>query len=242
MNFEFIYLALRKRLRLIFSGRYFVVRKRGVKYLLDAYGYIDRRIEAYGIYEPVQLSYFLEQITQRTPSLFIDAGANLGLYAVNVACRIPKVKVIAFEPDARNRAQLIANLFLNELEEVVSVEGVALSDLDGSARFHRHDKENPGRSMLSEEGEYTVTIKTLDDMVNTIGERIAIKIDVEGHELPLLKGARRVLKENECFIQVESFSPDVVFEFLSALDYSLQKQYGNDYFFSRRQVNQGHAG
>lgn len=182
MYIENLYLALRKRLRLLFSGRYFVVRKIGIKYLLDAYGYIDRRIEAYGIYERDQLNYFVEQITQLNPSLFIDAGANLGLYTMNVACRISGIKVIAFEPDARNRAQLIANLFLNELEEVVSVESVALSDRGGSARFHRHNKENPGRSMLSEEGGYSVTVSALDDMVSAIGERIAIKIDVEGHE------------------------------------------------------------
>ncbi len=233
-----IYLAFRKKIRLFISGRYFIVQKKGVNYLLDAYAYIDRNIEAYGIYEPDQLTYFIEKITNFNPSLFIDAGANLGLYSVNVAREIPGIRVIAFEPDARNRAQLIANLFLNELVEVVSVEGVALSDRSGFARFHRHNKENPGRSMLSDEGTYTVTIKTLDDKINSVGERIAIKIDVEGHELPLLKGAYRVLTENECFIQVESFAPAGVFEFLSGLDYFLLKQYGNDYFFTRRQPNQ----
>ena len=239
MKIENIYLALRKRLRLLFSGRYFVVQRRGIRYLLDAYGYIDRHIEAYGIYEQDQLTYFVEKISQLNPSLFIDAGANLGLYSVNVACRISGIKVIAFEPDERNRAHLIANLFLNGLEDVVRVERVALSDCGGHARFHRHDKENPGRSMLTNEGEYTVTIKALDDVVNVMGERIAIKIDVEGHELPLLKGARRLLTENQCFIQVESFSPDGVFEFLNDLDYVLQRQFGNDYFFGCRQVNQG---
>lgn len=55
--------------------------------------------------------------------------------------------------------------------------------------------------------------------------------------MALLKGALRVLKENECFIQIESFSPDGVFEFLNQLGYTLQKQFGHDYFFSRRQVN-----
>lgn len=237
MNIENIYLAFRKRLRLLFSGRYFVVRRKNIRYLLDAYGYIDRRIEAYGIYERDQLTYFVERIAHLNPSLFIDAGANLGMYSMNVACRISGIKVIAFEPDERNRAQLIANLFLNGLEETVRVEGVALSDCGGYARFHRHDKENPGRSMLSDRGDYLVTIKTLDEVVNVVGERIAIKIDVEGHELPLLKGAHRLLTENQCFIQIESFSPDGVFEFLNDLGYTLQKRFGNDYFFDCSQVD-----
>jgi FkbM family methyltransferase len=236
LNIENIYLALRKRLHLIFTGRYFVVQKKGVRYLLDIYGYIDRRVEAYGVYERDQLSYFMEQVTQLNPSLFIDAGANSGLYSVNVALRFPGLKVIAFEPDTRNRAQLYGNLFLNEIQDIVAVEGVALSDYSGTARFHRHDKENSGRSMLSEKGEYSVPVTKLDDVISAIGDRIAIKIDVEGSELPLLKGAQRLLKENECFIQVESFSPDGVINFFGQLGYFLQMHFGNDYYFCRKKI------
>lgn len=234
LNIENIYLALRKRLHLFLSGRYFIVERSGVRYLLDAYGYIDRRIDAYGIYEREQLTYFIDQVTQLNPFLFIDAGANIGLYTVNIACRFPDIKVVAFEPDSRNRAQLFSNLFLNEISDAVLVKDVALSDRCGTANFHRHDRENPGRSMISEDGKYSVPLMKLDDVISAVDDRIAIKIDVEGHELPLLRGARQVLEKNQCFIQVESFEPDGIFEFLGQLGYACQKQYGNDYYFSRK--------
>lgn len=231
MNLEHIYLAFRKRIRLLFFGRYFVICKNGVNYLIDIYSYIDRRIEAYGVYEYEQLTYFKNNVIRLKSSLVIDCGAHSGLYAVNLIHNIPGIKVIAFEPDDKNRAHLVANLYLNGMEELVQVEGVALSAQAGYAKFHRHDKENPGRSMLTENGEYSVVTKTLDEVVKITGERVAIKVDVEGHELPLLKGASRLLRENQCFLQIESFSPGGVFEFLDQLGYSLQKQYGNDYFF-----------
>lgn len=231
-----VYLALRKRIRLLFTGRYFVVQKNGIKYLLDIYNYIDRNIEAYGIYEHDQLSYFMQQIAQLGSSKFIDAGANSGMYSINVAARFPGVKVIAFEPDTRNLAQLHGNLYLNEIQDVVDVQSVALSDSSGTASFHRHGRENTGRSMLSATGEYSVSVARLDDIVSAVGERIAIKIDVEGNELPLLRGAQRLLQDNECFIQVESFSPGEITKYLGELGYFIQKQYGNDYYFSRKKM------
>lgn len=230
------YLALRKRVRLLFTGRYFVVQRNGIKYLLDIYNYIDRNIEAYGIYEHDQLTYFMEEINQLGSTLFIDAGANSGMYSVNVAARFPGVKVIAFEPDTRNLTQLHGNLYLNEIQDVVAVKGVALSDYSGTANFHRHGRENTGRSMLSESGEYSVSVAKLDDIVSTIGERIAIKIDVEGNELPLLRGAQRLLRDNDCFIQVESFSPGEITKYFGELGYFIQKQYGNDHYFSRKKM------
>lgn len=233
MNIRSIYLAIRKRVLLLIRGRYFVVEKKGVKYLLDIYDYIDRMIEAYSVYEKDQLAYFLEKLSIFKPSLFIDAGANSGLYTINVGRVFPGIKIVAFEPDARNRSKLYANLYLNGLEDATIVQDCALSDQSGFAQFDRYDRENSGRSMLSVDGAYSISVKPLDDLISTAGERIAMKIDVEGHELSLLKGARRVLQDNFCFIQIESFEPVEVFEYLGGLGYIMRNKFGNDYYFSR---------
>lgn len=233
MNFEPIYLALRKRLLLITRGRYFVAERRGIRYLLDAYSYIDRRIEAYGVYEDRQLRYFIESLKVFAPSLFIDAGANSGLYTLNLGVNFPGIKTAAFEPDLRNRAQLTANLFLNDLHDSVEIHPIALSNCSGTAHFHRHDRENPGRSMIAASGELEVELKALDEVINLTGKKIALKIDVEGHELPLLQGSEQLLTQNDCFIQVESFAPDKVISYLQSLGYVKIHNVGNDFYFSR---------
>lgn len=231
MKLQQIYLALRKRLRLAVFGRYCIARRGGVTYLLDSYGYIDRNIEAYGSYEREQLNYLIKSINKNKADLFIDAGANLGLYSINVAKSIHEIKIIAFEPDVRNRAQLMANLFINNLEDAVLVESCALSDQIGSSPFKRHARENPGRSCLSDDGNHTVPTMRLDDIVHAKGKRIAVKIDVEGHELALLQGAKRVLEQNECVVQIESFKPETICNFFDGLNYRLEARFGNDYFF-----------
>ncbi len=233
MSIQNIYLALRKRIILALRGRYFVVERRRLRFLLDAHAYIDRRIEAYGVYEAQQLKFFGNQLKQFKPSLFIDVGANSGLYTITLGAQIPGLEVIAFEPDERNRAQFSANLFLNGMNDFVTIMPFALSKHSGVARFHRHDRENPGRSMIAINGEYEVEIRKLDEVINRVADKIALKIDIEGHELPMLIGSEAVLRNNDCLIQLESFAPARVIEYLESLGYLNFHQLGNDLYFRR---------
>lgn len=234
MKLQHIYLALRKRALLGVRGRYFVVRRRRIKFLVDILNYIDRNIEAYGGYENSLVEQLIADAKSMNGDIFIDIGANIGLYSLNAALHFPEMEVHAFEPDQRNLAHLHANLFLNNLQDRVKVHPVALSDHEGEVRFHRHSADNPGRSSVSADGNLRVAVTRLDNLVAVRDRKIVIKIDVEGHELAVLKGMSRLLSENNCHVQVEAFDPNPVHQHFAEHGYQLIRQHGADYIFVRK--------
>lgn len=218
---------------LAFRGRYFVVRRDAGVFLVDIKNHIERRIEAFGNYEAAQLSYFFRVGTQVQPTMIIDIGANTGLYSIQSARRFPRCEVLAFEPDLRNRAQLMANLFLNEMQDRVRVQDLALSDKAGITSFHRFSDENRGRSSIQSGGEYMVRRACLDNLVKLKGETIMLKIDVEGHELEVLRGAKDLLFSNKCALQIESTErEDMLVDFFSLLNYRKFACIGHDKYFT----------
>lgn len=231
-----IYLALRKRAYLSLGSRYVVRRRLGGLFLLDMVNHIDRQIEAFGTYEGSQIAHLLRLIEANKCDIFIDAGAHWGYYSLAVALdsKIKDVKIIAFEPDPVNRGQFWANIFLNRLQNRIEVRGEALSDQVGFAAFKCYDDENRGRSALAQTGSLKIAINKLDALIESCDRTIAIKIDTEGHELNVIRGAKNLLVKNCCVIQVESFGNKAqeLRELLARLGYKLVRTIGNDHYYS----------
>lgn len=127
--------------------------------------------------------------------LFIDVGAYIGLYTVAAAKRVgANGRVIAFEPDRDNFHQLLRHVKLNEVQARVELHNVALSDRPGQLRYHGGQES---QSRIVDEGEvgtYTIEARTLDAALGE--QRVSIiKIDVEGFELQVLRGARALLSD-----------------------------------------------
>jgi FkbM family methyltransferase len=143
--------------------------------------------------------------------VFIDVGANIGLYALKAARLVgPGGRVVALEPGQAACDQLVANLALNDFR-CVEVVRKAASDNDGHAVLHHVELGNDPQAFslienlsAGDRGETVETVK-LDTMVAAMGlTRIdLIKIDVEGAEPMVLAGAR------ECLAR---FKPAVIFE------------------------------
>jgi len=134
-------------------------------------------------------------------SVVVDVGAYIGRYAL-VAAR-KGAKVIAIEPDPANFSLLESNIRLNGLLNVTTLR-VAVSNRGGTLPLYV--AAGSSRSMSSLETDWTkhtatpdieVKCETLDRVVESLGlERIDwLKIDVEGHEVPVLEGARRALRK-----------------------------------------------
>ena len=123
-----------------------------------------------------------------------DIGANSGFYSLLMAsCVGNDGRVYAFEPELRNVAFLRRHLELNRLQNV-RVMPTAVGDHDGRGRFA---VDSSGyRGCLDARGETFVPVASVDHLVETRGIEPAdiIKIDVEGAELAVLKGAQRYLK------------------------------------------------
>lgn len=202
-------LSIRKRWHELRGEKYFLRHIDGVCYLLDKDNNVDRRVDAFGMYEPEQMSTLLGLMERLQPQQFLDVGAHWGLYSIQVAMRpaLSATQITAFEPDSVNRAQLFGNLFVNRIENV-TVLPVGLSDRDGSASFQRKGEHNRGASRIAEGGAGQIEIRRLDALIKAQGQRIAVKIDVEGHELQALAGMRELLDRNECLVQIECYQPD----------------------------------
>jgi FkbM family methyltransferase len=213
-------------------GVYFVRKRHGIFYLIDINNHIDRQIEAWGAYESDRIERFISEAKGRNCDLFIDIGANLGVYTLAMARSSEDIAIIAFEPDRQNYAQLHANLFLNGFHDRVTVHDLAVSNRAETLRFHRHAAENRGRSGLRADGEFEVKTISLDEFMPLTGHRIAIKMDVEGHELSALNGMSNLLARNTCLLQLETFNPQEIVLCLERLGYQSVWRSGSDYIFA----------
>ena len=148
-----------------------------------------------GVHEWEELQFCLRYL--RPGDHFVDVGANVGVFSTLVGTRIPGVRITAVEPFPPVRADLLANLALNDL--TVDVVDAAVSDAPGQATFEVLGRDvlnrlAPDGGVGDEQGRITVPVTTLDELVG--GDPPAlIKIDVEGSELRVMQGARRLLSD-----------------------------------------------
>jgi FkbM family methyltransferase len=139
---------------------------------------------------------------------FVDVGANLGIYAL-VASRIvgPSGRVIAFEPSVRSFMLLKANIKLNGLPNV-QIYPAAMSDKIGKAFLY--DGPDPSQNSLGRDfrleakGEEVMT-QSLDIALGqaSVEHVHVIKMDVEGAEELVLRGANKVIAAHR---------PTIIFE------------------------------
>ena len=238
----------RKLKKLFYRGfkrdKFQIANRKGGVFLLNYKNYIDRKILVDGLYEPEQVAKFAELATNMQAAYFFDIGANIGVYTVQMA-RIPTIHtIVSFEPMPANRSQLHANLLLNGLSELVEVHPYALSNTDGNAVFLQNKGNSTGRSRIKETNTYTlddtkfeeviVQTKKLDGISEIKNQKLAFKIDVEGHELMVLEGMPLILQNNICLLQIESYqeSAAITDEFLQKLGYSLITTINADRYYS----------
>jgi FkbM family methyltransferase len=142
---------------------------------------------------------FINQNCKPGDTVF-DLGAHLGLLSVAMArCVAPAGRVIAFEPSPFTNKLLKKIVRINHLQKVVEVRAEAVSGSSGSATFHfTTDEASNANSLMTEAGPDEVRVKTikLDDFAEsrTLSPSV-IKIDVEGAELQVLKGAARIIQQ-----------------------------------------------
>ncbi len=149
-----------------------------------------------GSFEPDE-TRLLQRVAAET-DVFVDVGANIGYYVCLM--RSLGKHVVAIEPLRQNLEFLFANLAANRWTDV-EVLPVGLAAMPGILEIYGG---GTGASLIpnwagaSGTLHNTVPISTLDNMLGTRfdGRRLFIKIDVEGAELDVLRGAKRTLTMN----------------------------------------------
>lgn len=148
-----------------------------------------------GLHEFSEMAFVLHFL--RPQDVFYDIGANVGTYSV-LASGVVGATTFAFEPDAQNLAFLKRNISLNALESRVTPMDCALSDRPGEGRFTAsadtigHVVDGAG----GEGGTVSVRLETVDRFARR-AQPALMKIDVEGHEEKVLRGAAQALASPE---------------------------------------------
>jgi FkbM family methyltransferase len=168
---------------------------------------------------------------------FFDIGANFGFYSAIAFKKKPDLKIFSFEP--------LENIYLNQIEFLKlnnvksKFENIAISDFDGVATFYVPEKDIISEihtATLNPDFFYNKQFKinkkevpslTLDSYVKDvkfdIGSQILVKIDVEGHEFSVFKGATIFLINYKptviCEIEMNSEISDELYDFVSSLGY-----------------------
>jgi FkbM family methyltransferase len=184
-----------------------------------------------GFYEKHLISFFKDYL--REGMHVIDAGANIGLYTVLAAKLVgPSGKVWAFEPSSENCRLLLTSVGHNKLTNV-SLQPVALGSERGYAHFISALGSNGGmveesRRILSHPSCRIVPTARLDDFQI---ERVdLVKMDVEGAEGLLVKGAGELLERcrpviatefSEMLIPISGMTAAQFLDFFRARNYTV---------------------
>ena len=158
----------------------------------------------------------LKMLMDKPDGQVLDIGANLGTFCVPLAQKIPKLKFHAFEPQRIVNYQLCANIIINSLDNVQTYE-LALSDRDEQLNLVMPDyakETNIGAFSIDREvrkTEYECTTTSVTNKIYLVpldmfgfNDIKLIKVDVEGHELEVLKGGIETIKANNY--------PPIIFE------------------------------
>ncbi|MCZ4058151.1 FkbM family methyltransferase [Pantoea sp. LMR881] len=189
-------------------------------------------------YEPEMLSDIATR--SKLGSTIIDIGANIGNHSVYFGLFCGAGKVLSFEPQTEVYDTLCKNISLNNLNEKVTAFKMGLGSYETMASLGVVDHKNIGMTKLEINAGGEIKISTLDSLMenepkNSIS---VIKIDVEGMEMEVLRGAIKTLEQHSPVIYVEAASKlefDEVSHFLAKFRYAATKRFNATatYLFER---------
>jgi FkbM family methyltransferase len=205
MLFRFVLGKGKEGRQIVFTTKYnFLMNLDTYEYLMSGYFFM-------GETNPYETKMLRKKL--KPEDTFIDVGTHIGWYSLNAAQVVGiKGKVVAFEPNPACIDVMEKNVKLNKLSNLV-LEKIALSDKEGEFDFWIGDdmggsfiKENTQRLTVDRKiKKVKVKAMTLDAYCkkHQVKNITLMKIDVEGAEMQVLKGAKNTLKK---------FEPDLIME------------------------------
>lgn len=211
-----------------------------------------RRVEREGIHYELDLSDFMDwfvyygiQVEPREPLLelcpaggvALDVGTNSGEVLLKLAMKAGRDgRIIGFEPNPRTFRKCTRNLALNAFANV-AVHNVGLGRAEGTLRLHSPSPSNSGGDRILAEGDggadaIEIPVTTVDRFAasNALRRLDLIKIDVEGYEMNVLRGAEDTLRTLrprlfvevvDDFLRAQSSSASELVRFLEDRDYAV---------------------
>ncbi len=199
---------------------------------------IGRELALYGVHETNSTAEVKRLI--KPGMKILEAGANIGYYALlETKLAGPSGHLYAIEPSPQNFEMLKKNLELNGIRNA-DLYQAAFGEKRSKVKFYVYDRSNLSSFIKRDEMgmEYTeveVDMMTLDDFIK-FKKVDFIRMDVEGYELEILKGAKNILSSSEkpelFFIEVHSellhkkgSSAREIVEMLGGYGYEVEKSF-----------------
>jgi len=131
----------------------------------------------------------------RKEDLFLDVGANIGSYTILAAAHVG-AETMSFEPVPVTYSHLLNNIFINQVQERVTAFNIGIGSASGHMNFTSSlDTTNH----VAKDADTAVIMVRVESLDNVLSEKTPalIKIDVEGFETEVLKGAEKTLANEE---------------------------------------------
>jgi len=156
--------------------------------------------------------YTTPPIALRPDSRVLDVGACEGLFAFRCLRQELAREVIAFEPSGRMAPLLRRGAEANGVADRLRLVESAVGALTGTVSFDVTDGEQSGRLAESAAGTQVVPCTTLDDFCAAqhleLGPHDLIKVDAEGADFEVLRGAERILRSRSPQVAVTTYHTD----------------------------------
>jgi FkbM family methyltransferase len=180
------------------------------RYKFNFYGGGDRGEILYHAFWDKMFSEEMEQVKDyiKEGDTVIDVGGNMGFFVLILNELVKESgKIYSFEPSKRLNEKLETTIRNNNLKNVTVVNH-ALGESEGSTTLHYNPKQTGLSSIVSDSDGISLSeeiqITTLDKFSENIKERVSfIKIDTEGYEPQVLKGATELILRDKPTIYIE---------------------------------------
>lgn len=166
---------------------------------------------------------------------YVDVGAHVGGFAIPVADAHSDVDIQLFEPVPATRALLEKNLARNGVADRVRIWTCAVGSRSSHSRMSGVDgvaNHLVEGGKAAGPGSVEVQVETLDELLLKQAKRVdVIKCDIEGGELPAMRGAEQILRRDHPALMLEvdrrytprfSYQPRELFDYLGNLGYTWQ--------------------
>lgn len=212
--------------------------KNGLRFhILNTQDSVGRDLFFDGEYEPETISLISSLL--EAGDVMVDAGANIGAISLPVAKK-KAVRIYAFEPGAHIFEILEKNVAINHLGNITPVR-LALSDAEKTSEYYESDRVHGWSGMVKIDSfqHYPVQTITLDSFAekNKIDKIKVLKVDVQGWEYFVFKGAEKLIDEGRIahiIFELEWWAEKnaglkigAAQEFLMEKGYQLQTLYGD---------------
>ena len=209
-----------------FRGLEFFVKMNDMASWANYFGFFTEDIDCLRIIIPATSS----------DKIILDVGANNGRWALLISNFLKFSRIECFEPFPKTFEFLQENINLNKnIKKEIYTHQFALGSQQGQFFMESDHIQNSGMNKISNiKTDYQILVKTIDSfLIDQTNPAVSvIKIDVEGYEMEVLRGAKETLNKyhpaivceiDDSLLQINNSSPYEIFIFLEQLGYQIYK-------------------